>query len=74
VRIAGEKQQREPAAAGPAAGAAGAGAGSARRPGHRRQMWIILGVVAALLIGLNAYAAYVLTRTDNATAGANLRP
>jgi cytochrome oxidase Cu insertion factor (SCO1/SenC/PrrC family) len=37
-------------------------------------MWIILGVVAVLLIGVNAYAAYVLTSENNATAGANLRP
>jgi protein SCO1 len=73
VRIAGDKQQREPAGTALAAQAAGAGTGSAPRRG-RRQRWIILGVVAALLIGLNAYAAYVLTRTDNATAGANIRP
>ena len=37
-------------------------------------MWIILGVAAVLLIGLNSYAAYVLTSENNATAGANLRP
>jgi protein SCO1 len=73
VRIAGEKQQPEPAATGPAAQATGPGAGAIRRPARRRRMWIILGVVAALLIGLNAYAAFVLTRTDNATAGANIR-
>ena len=47
---------------------------AARRSARRRRKWIILGVAAALLIGLNAYAAYVLTNQDNAVAGANLRP
>jgi cytochrome oxidase Cu insertion factor (SCO1/SenC/PrrC family) len=74
VRIAGDSQQREPSGTGPAAEAAEPGAGATRRSARRRQMWIILGVVAVLLIGLNAYAAYVITRADNATAGANLRP
>ncbi len=74
MRIAGESQQREPAGTGAATEAAGPGAGAARRLTRRRQMWIILGVVAALLVGLNAYAAYVLTRTDNPAAGANIRP
>jgi cytochrome oxidase Cu insertion factor (SCO1/SenC/PrrC family) len=73
VRIAGDKQ--EPAAAGPAAGAVEPGAAiAALRSARRRRMWIILGVVAVLLIGVNAYAAYVLTSENNATAGANLRP
>jgi cytochrome oxidase Cu insertion factor (SCO1/SenC/PrrC family) len=73
VRIAGEKRQQEPAATGVAAGATGPAAG-VRRPARRRQMWIILGVVAVLLIGLNAYVAYALTRADHANTGANLRP
>ncbi len=37
-------------------------------------MWITLSVVAVLLIGVNAYAAYVLGGQHNANAGANLRP
>jgi len=37
-------------------------------------MWIVLGAVAVLLIGVTAYAAYALTRQDNATARANVRP
>jgi cytochrome oxidase Cu insertion factor (SCO1/SenC/PrrC family) len=75
VRIAGEKRQQEPTATGTAAEAADPGAAAAAaRSARRRRMWICLGVVAVLLIGLNAYAAYVLTRQDNATAAANLRP
>jgi cytochrome oxidase Cu insertion factor (SCO1/SenC/PrrC family) len=75
VRIAGEKRQQEPSGTGTAAEAAELGAAAAAaRSARRRRMWIILGVVAVLLIGLNAYAAYVLTRQDNAVAGANLRP
>ena len=74
MRIAGEKRQQEPAATGTATEAAELGAAAARRSARRRRMWIILGVVAVLLIGLNAYAAYVLTSQDNAVAGANLRP
>jgi cytochrome oxidase Cu insertion factor (SCO1/SenC/PrrC family) len=68
VRIAGEKRQQEPAATGVP------GVLAARRSARRRRKWTILGVAAALLIGLNAYAAYVLTNQDNAVAGANLRP
>ncbi len=71
VRIAGEKREQEPAATGTPGEP---GVLAARRSARRRRMWIILGVVAVLLIGLNAYAAYVLTNQDNATAGANLRP
>src|SRR5580692_9366054 len=75
VRIAGEKPQQEPSVTGTATEAAELGAAAAAaRSARRRRMWIILGVVAVLLIGLNAYAAYVLTRQDNAVAGANLRP
>jgi cytochrome oxidase Cu insertion factor (SCO1/SenC/PrrC family) len=68
VRIAGEKRQQEPAATG------APGELATRRSARRRRRWVILGVVAALLIGLNAYAAYVLTNQDNAVAGANQRP
>jgi cytochrome oxidase Cu insertion factor (SCO1/SenC/PrrC family) len=79
VRIAGEEQQREPADSGAAAEAAALGAAvaerrAARAPARRRRMWIVLGVVAVLLIGLNGYVAYVLARANNANAGANLRP
>ncbi len=75
MRIAGEKPQQEPSVTGTATEAAELGAAAAAaRSARRRRMWIILGVVAVLLIGLNAYAAYVLTRQDNAVAGANLRP
>ena len=72
MRIAGDRQQ-EPAATGAAAKATEPGT-AARRPARRRQMWIVLGAVAVLLIGVTAYAAYALTRQDNATAGANVRP
>jgi cytochrome oxidase Cu insertion factor (SCO1/SenC/PrrC family) len=71
VRTAGEKRQQEPAATG---APDEPGALAARRSARRRRKWTILGVAAALLIGLNAYAAYVLTNQDNAVAGANLRP
>src|SRR6266851_3050003 len=75
VRIAGVKRQQEPSVTGTATEAAELGAAAAAaRSARRRRMWIILGVVAVLLIGLNAYAAYVLTRQDNAGAGADLRP
>src|SRR5437660_11170340 len=51
VRIAGAKQQHEPAATGTAAEAAGLAAdAAARRSARRRRMWIILGVAAVLLI------------------------
>jgi cytochrome oxidase Cu insertion factor (SCO1/SenC/PrrC family) len=73
LRIAGDRRQREPAATGPPPEAARPGA-AARRSARRRQMWVIFGVVAALLIGLTTYVAYVLTRADNPAAGANLRP
>jgi protein SCO1 len=76
VRIAGARQHGEPAGTDAAAGAAeqpppDAGA---RRSARRRRMWITLGLVAVLLIGVNAYAAYVLVGQRNANAGANLRP
>jgi cytochrome oxidase Cu insertion factor (SCO1/SenC/PrrC family) len=79
VRIAGEEQRHEPADSGAAAEAAALGAAvaarrSARRPARRRRMWIVLGVVAVLLIGLNGYVAYVLARANNANAGPSLRP
>ena len=75
MRIAGEKRQQEPTVTGTATEAAEPGAAAASaRSARRRRMWIILGVAAVLLIGLNAYAAYVLTSENNATAGANLRP
>jgi len=75
VRIAGEEQQHEPSATGTAADASGLGAdAAARRSARRRRTWIILGVAAVLLISLNTYVAYELARSDNANAGANLRP
>jgi cytochrome oxidase Cu insertion factor (SCO1/SenC/PrrC family) len=37
-------------------------------------MWITLSVVAVLLIGVNAYAAYVLMGQHNTNAVANVRP
>jgi cytochrome oxidase Cu insertion factor (SCO1/SenC/PrrC family) len=73
VRIAGEEQQHEPADSGTTTEAA-ALAAAMRRSARRRRTWIILGVVAVLLIGLNGYVAYVLARASNAGAGANLRP
>src|SRR5690242_19451287 len=75
VRIAGEKQRQERAVTGPATEAAEPGAAAAAaRSARRRRMWIILGVTAVLLIGLNAYAAFAVISTRNQTAGANLRP
>jgi protein SCO1 len=73
VRIAGEEQQHEPAGTGTTTEAA-ALAAAGRRSARRRRMWIILGVVAVLLIGVNGYVAYVLASANNANAGANLRP
>ena len=67
MRIAGEKRQREPAATGPAA--EGTDPAAAARRGR---MWIILGTVAVLLIGLSASVAYVVTRASNANVGASL--
>ena len=75
VRIAGEKRRQEPTVTGTATEAAEPGAAAATaRSARRRRMWIILGVAAVLLIGLNTYTAYVVTRQNNAAAGANLRP
>ena len=75
VRIAGARQHGEPAGT-DAAGAAEQPSpdASARRSARRRRMWITLSLVAVLLIGVNAYAAYVLVGQRNANAGANLRP
>ena len=74
MRIAGSRQHRGPAGTGAAAGVgelppADAGA---RRSARRRRMWITLSLVAVLLIGVNAYAAYMLAGQRN--AGAGLRP
>jgi cytochrome oxidase Cu insertion factor (SCO1/SenC/PrrC family) len=74
VRIAGEEQHEPAGTAAPADPAALGAAVAARRSARRRRMWITLGVVAVLLIGLNGYVAYVLARANNANAGANLRP
>ena len=75
MRIAGEKRQREPAVTGAATEAAEPGAAAAAaRSARRRRMWIILGVAAVLLIGLNVYAVFAVISTRNETAGANLRP
>ena len=78
MRITGEKAQPEPAATGAAADpAAGppAGAGLPARRRRRRRVWITLSVVAALLVGVNAYAAYELTSVNNsANPGPLLRP
>jgi cytochrome oxidase Cu insertion factor (SCO1/SenC/PrrC family) len=74
VRIAGDRQQQEPAATGTEAEAAGLRAVAAHRTARRRRMWTVLGVVAVLLVGLNAYAAYVLYGENNQNAGANVRP
>jgi cytochrome oxidase Cu insertion factor (SCO1/SenC/PrrC family) len=76
VRIAGARQHGEPAGTESAAGAAEQQPpdAAARRSARRRRMWITLSLVAVLLIGVNAYAAYVLVGQRNANAGANLRP
>jgi cytochrome oxidase Cu insertion factor (SCO1/SenC/PrrC family) len=77
VRITGEKAHPEPAATGAAADpAAGppAGLGLPARP-RRRRVWLTLAVVAALLVGVSAYAAYELTSiNNNANPGPLLRP
>jgi cytochrome oxidase Cu insertion factor (SCO1/SenC/PrrC family) len=70
--MAGEKRQREHAAAGPAGDGPEPAVG-ASRPARRRPLWIILGMVAVLLIGLTAAVARVVSRAGNANAGANLR-
>jgi cytochrome oxidase Cu insertion factor (SCO1/SenC/PrrC family) len=75
VRIAGARQHGEPAGS-------DAAAGTAEQPpldvggrrSARRRMWITLSLVAVLLVGVTAYAAYVLVSRHNASAGANLRP
>ena len=77
MRITGEKAQPEPAATGaaadPAAGPPAGGGLPARR--RRRRVWITLAVVAALLVGVNAYAAYELISVNNsANPGPLLRP
>ncbi len=74
MRFAGAKQQREPARTGAAAVAAGPPppAAAARRSARRRRMWITLGLAAVLLVGVNAYAAYVLVGERNAGAGGTL--
>jgi cytochrome oxidase Cu insertion factor (SCO1/SenC/PrrC family) len=76
VPIAGAGQHGEPAGADAAAGTAEQPPPdvSVRRSARRRRMWITLSVVAVLLIGVNAYAAYVLIGQHNADAVANLRP
>jgi protein SCO1 len=76
LRIAGARQHGEPAGADAATETAEQALpeASARRSARRRRMWITLSVAAVLLIGLNAYAAYVLVGQRNANAGANLRP
>ena len=76
MRSAGAKQHGDPAGTDAAAGTAEQPPpdASARRSARRRRMWITLSVVAVLLIGVNAYAAYVLVGQRNANAGANLRP
>jgi len=74
VRIAGEKAQPDPAATG-AAAEQEAGAGLSARRRRRRRVWITLTVVATLLVGINAYAAYELTSvSNNANPGPLLRP
>src|SRR5262245_9809833 len=60
VRIAGARRQGEPAGTDAAAGTTEEPPpdASARRSARRRRTWITLSVVAVLLIGVNAYAAY----------------
>ncbi len=67
MRFAGAKQQREPARTGAAAVAAGP-----PPPAAAARMWITLGLAAVLLVGVNAYAAYVLVGERNAGAGGTL--
>ena len=78
MRITGEKAQPEPADTGAAADPAAGpppGAGLPARRRRRRRVWITLAVVAALLVGVNAYAAYELTSIkNNANPGPLLRP
>ena len=77
MRIVGEKAKGGPSAAGAAADpAAGppAEASLAARRSRRRRVWITLGVVAALLVGVNTYAVYELVSAHNASVGANIRP
>ncbi len=80
MRSAGAKQHDQPAGTGAGAGTAEQPPpdASARRSARRRRMWITLGLVAVLLVGVNAYAAYVLVGQRNASAGAgagaSLRP
>jgi len=82
VRIAGAKKHGEPAGTGATAGN-GATAGTAGPPppeagapgsARRRRRWITLGLVAALLVGVTAYATYVLVSEHNASVGTGLRP
>jgi len=76
LRIAGARQHGEPADTVAPAGTAEQlpPDAAARRSARRRRMWITLSVVAVLLIGVNAYATYVIVSQHNANAGANLRP
>jgi cytochrome oxidase Cu insertion factor (SCO1/SenC/PrrC family) len=76
VRIAGARQHGEPAGAGGPAGTAEQPPpdASARRPAPGRRMWIILGLVAVLLVGVTAAATYVFVSQRNASTGANVRP
>jgi cytochrome oxidase Cu insertion factor (SCO1/SenC/PrrC family) len=73
VRIAGDKAQPDPAATGAATGT-GAGPSSAARRRRRWELWLTLGAVSVLLLGLVVYAAVVLTGKGNATGAANIRP
>jgi cytochrome oxidase Cu insertion factor (SCO1/SenC/PrrC family) len=75
VRIAGAKQHGEPVGADAPTGTAGQPPdASARRAASGGRMWIILGLVAALLAGVTAAATYVFVSHRNASAGASLRP
>ena len=69
MRIVGEKAKGGPSAAGAAAEAS-----LAARRSRRRRVWITLGVVAALLVGINTYVVYELASAHNASVGANIRP